>query len=155
MLTCKQLCKKKATHSIKLCVQKTVSREGTVTVPPKHTQTHTNTTVESRLPLNYSTSFYSDTNKCVQKAILGILRPLFWSLLIFCNFSGGWYLCQMLWLVSAVILASRHQPMLLIPFVNASYCVQEPVRMLYRTKDTEASKSNLKFNHHGNNSLLW
>lgn len=73
----------------------------------------------------------------------------------FCNFSGGRYLCQMLWLVSAVILASQHQPMLLIPFVNASYCVQEPVRMLYPTKDTQAGKSYLKWNHHGNNSLLW
>lgn len=65
MFICKQLCKKKATHPIKLCVQNTVStaREGTVTVPPKHTQIHTKTTVESRLPLNYNTSFYSYTNK--------------------------------------------------------------------------------------------
>lgn len=97
-----------ATHSIKLCVQNTVSiaRVGTVTVLPKHTQIHTKTTVESRLSLNcYTSPTPSD------KGNFRCSCPLFSNLLLFRN-------------LSAVISALQHQPMLiLIPFVNVSYCV--------------------------------
>lgn len=103
LFTGKHLCKKKAAHSIKIFVRNTVSivRGGTVTVPPQHTQIHNRTTVNSRLPLNYNTRFYSK-NKQI-KAILGIY-VLYFNLLLMRNISGGQSLCQMVWLLSAVIM---------------------------------------------------